>query len=442
MREVVFQVADIYKLEAIADFNLPADSNMKTDIPAKSHRSFAPAFETSVRSLPKGRIESIDLLRGIVMVIMVLDHVRNYFHYGTLYGDPTDLSATTPILFFTRWITYFCAPVFIFLAGTSAFLYGVRYESTKRVATFLVTRGLWLIFLELTVINFSWTFDITLGMHFFQVIWAIGISMVCLGGLVFLPKKWLLLIGFVMVCGHNLLDGIQFNGTDPLAFLWYFLHQKNFVPVGEASVIFIMYPLIPWIGVMMLGYCFGSLYQKSYDPALRRKWLLRIGIGAILLFVLLRAFNIYGDPNPWSRQDTFMFSVLSFLKTNKYPPSLLYLLMTLGPAILFLYATEHKFNAITRFFVIIGRVPLFYYIMHIYLIHLLAIVGVMMAGHPWTDMLFTTQAFMEGKLANYGYNLWVVYGVWILVIALLFPVSKWYQEYKMQNRDKWWLSYM
>ena len=399
-------------------------------------------IETTVPSLKKYRIESIDLLRGIVMVIMALDHVRVYFHYGSFFGNPTDLATTTPLLFFTRWITHFCAPVFVFLAGTSAFLYGVRKESLKEVSVFLLTRGLWLIILELAVVNFAWTFDITLSMHIFQVIWAIGISMVCLGGLVYLPKKWLLLTGIILVAGHNVLDGIVFDGTDPLAVLWYFLHQQNFIPLNTKSAVFVIYPMIPWLGLMILGYCFGTLYQQGFDPAQRKRGLLGMGIVAIVLFLLLRAFNIYGDPNPWSIQETFTFSLLSFFNTTKYPPSLLYLLMTLGPSLLFLYWTEHKSNPITNFFVIIGRVPLFYYVLHLFLIHLLAIAGVMLAGRPWTDMILTAPAFMEGNLATYGYSLWVVYGVWILVIALLFPVSKWYQQYKMQNRDKWWLSYL
>ncbi len=413
---------------------------MKT--PAYNESTHSHVVSSAPVVTSKYRIESIDLLRGVVMVIMALDHVRDYFHYGSFFGNPTDLATTTSFLFFTRWITHFCAPVFIFLAGTSAFLYGKRKESLKDVSRFLFTRGIWLVVLEFTVINFAWTFDITLSMHLFQVIWAIGISMVCLSVLVFLPKNWLFITGFMLVAVHNLLDGITFSGTGPLAFVWYFLHQANFIPLGSNSALFIGYPLIPWVGVMALGYCFGSLYQKGYDPAQRKRWLLGIGIGAIFLFLILRAFNIYGDPNSWSTQDTIIFSVLSFLNTTKYPPSLLYLLMTLGPSLLFLYWTEQKSNPVVNFFVIIGRVPLFYYVLHLFLIHLLAIVGVILAGRPWVDMILTARTFMNAELATYGYSLWVVYGVWILVIALLFPVSKWYQQYKMRNRDKWWLSYM
>ncbi len=397
---------------------------------------------TTIRSQKSYRIESIDLLRGIVMVIMALDHVRVYFHYGSFFGNPTDLSTTTPFIFFTRWITHFCAPVFVFLAGTSAFLYAQRKESTREVAKFLFMRGIWLIILEFTIISFAWNFDITFSLQFLQVIWAIGISMVCMAGLVFLPKKWLLFAGIVLVCGHNLLDGIMMEGTSLIAILWYVLHQQNFIPIGSESAIFILYPVIPWIGLMVLGYSFGMLYQKGFDAEKRKNWLIKMGSGAIVLFLLLRAFNVYGDPSPWSTQNSFTYSVLSFLNTTKYPPSLLYLLMTLGPSLLFLYWAEKKRNSLTNFFVIIGRVPLFYYVLHIFLIHLLAIGGVMFAGHPWTDMILTTDAFMSGNLATYGYSLGVVYGVWVLVIALLFPVSKWYQHYKMQNKDKWWLSYL
>jgi len=397
---------------------------------------------TTIRSQKSYRIESIDLLRGIAMVIMALDHVRDYFYYGSFFNNPTNLETTTPILFFTRWITHFCAPVFVFLAGTSAFLYAQRKKSTKEVAKFLVTRGLWLITLEFTIISFAWTFDITFSLQFFQVIWAIGISMVCMAGLIFLPKKWLLFAGFVLVCGHNLLDGIKLEGTSPIAVVWYILHQLTFIPTGTDSAVFIVYPVVPWTGLMILGYCFGTLYQKGFDTEKREKWLVWTGSGAIILFLLLRAFNIYGDPSPWSIQNSFTYSVLSFLNTTKYPPSLLYLLMTVGPSLLFLYWTEKKKSPITNFFVIIGRVPLFYYALHLFLIHLLAIGGVMLAGRPWTDMVLTAEAFMSGNLVTYGYSLWVVYGVWVLVIALLFPVSKWYQQYKMQNKDKWWLSYL
>jgi uncharacterized membrane protein len=388
------------------------------------------------------RIESIDLLRGVVMVIMALDHVRDYFNFGSFFRDPTDLAHTTPFLFFTRWITHFCAPVFVFLAGTSAFLYGTRGRSTKHVSRFLLTRGLWLIVLELTIVSFAWSFDPRFSLIVLQVIWAIGISMIILSVLVYLPLWLIILTGVLMVAGHNLLDFISLAGTTPGAVLWYILHQRALLSLGPRLAIDIVYPALPWIGLMALGYAFGQLYQKGFDTRKRRRWLLRLGIGSITLFILLRFFNIYGDPNPRQSQSTFTYSLLSFLKTTKYPPSLLFLLMTMGPSLLFLCMVEGLKNWVTQVFVIIGRVPLFYYIIHIYLIHLFAVIGLIFTGQPWTDMILTAESYTSGYLLNYGYNLAVVYPVWIVTLILLYPLCKWYNKYKTSHRSKWWLSYL
>lgn len=390
----------------------------------------------------KYRIESIDLLRGVVMVIMALDHVRDYFHFGSFYIDPTDLATTTPLLFFTRWITHFCAPVFVFLAGTSAFLYASRRETRGEVARFLFTRGLWLIFLEVTVVNFAWTFDATLSLHILQVIWAIGISMVILSGLIFLPRYGLLAIGILFVGAHNLLDAFTAEGLSPQSVAWYLLHQQQLSTLGNGSAVFFAYPVIPWIGLMILGYLFGTFYQKGYDAAERKKWLLRLGLGAIALFIVLRSGNFYGDLVPWQPQETLSYSIISFFNTTKYPPSLSFLLMTIGPALLFLYATENVKNRLSDALVTIGRVPLFYYVIHLYVVHLLAILGVLYAGQHWADMILTAKAFMSANLATYGYNLAVVYLVWGSVVLALYPLCKRYNAYKAANRDKWWLSYL
>ncbi len=305
------------------------------------------------------RIESIDLLRGVVMAIMALDHVRDYFHFGSFYIDPTDLATTTPLLFFTRWITHYCAPVFVFLAGTSAFLYASRRETKGEVARFLLTRGLWLIFLEITVVNFAWTFDATLSLHILQVIWAIGISMVVLSGLIILPRYALLAIGILFVGAHNLLDAFTAQGLSPQSIAWYLLHQQQLSVLGKGSAIFFAYPVFPWIGLMILGYLFGTFYQKGYDAAVRKKWLLRLGLGGIVLFGVLRAGNFYGDLVPWQPRETLSYSIISFFNTTKYPPSLAFLLMTIGPALLFLYATENIKNRVSDALVTIGRVPFF-----------------------------------------------------------------------------------
>jgi uncharacterized membrane protein len=388
------------------------------------------------------RIESIDLLRGVVMVIMALDHARDYFNLGSFFSDPTNLAVTTPLLFFTRWITHFCAPVFVFLAGTAAFLYGTRKESVREVSWFLLTRGVWLLFLELTIVNFAWTFDITHSLTALQVIWAIGISMIVLSLVVYFPGWLAVAIGGLLVAGHNVLDPIVLEGTTVRHFLWYALHQQSAIPLGPDSAIFIFYPVLPWIGLMMLGYAFGALYREGYDAGKRRSMLLRMSLGALGLFGLLRAFNLYGDMDQWEPQRTLLFSVFSFVNTTKYPPSLLFLLMTMGPALLFLHLTEGIENRVTRAFVIIGRVPLFFYVLHLYLIHLLAIGGVVYAGMAWRDMILTARTFSTASLADYGYNLKVVYAVWIIVVVLMFPLCKYYNEYKAKNRTKWWLSYL
>ena len=387
------------------------------------------------------RIESIDVLRGVVMVIMALDHVRDYFHYGSFFNDPTNLETTTPILFFTRFITHYCAPVFVFLAGTSAFLYGSK-KTKRELFKFLFTRGLWLIFLEFVVNNLIWTFDLSYSFPIVQVIWAIGVSMVMLSFLIYLPKKVILGIGLLLVFGHNALDGIAMEGYSFQSMVWYFLHQQQMLVYGSDFIFLIQYPLIPWIGLMALGYCFGQLYSKDFDASIRKNWLLNMGFAAIGLFLLLRSLNIYGDLIPWTMQDTTAKTIMSFFNVTKYPPSLLYFCITLGPAMLFLYAFETTKNKLTDFFLIFGRVPLFYYFLHVLVIHALAIIGMLIFGSNWHDMILDAEGFMNENLMSYGYSLFVVYCVWISVVLLLYPFCKKYMMYKATNKDKWWLSYL
>lgn len=389
------------------------------------------------------RVESIDVLRGLAMILMALDHVRDYTNLGYLYIDPTNMDTTTPGLFFTRWITHFCAPVFVFLAGTSAFLYGSQKKSKKILSKFLFTRGLWLIFIELTVVNLAWTFDIGLGLHIFQVIWAIGICMVFLSALIYLHKQLLIIIGLLILLGHNLLDGITAQGNDLASVLWYMTHQQGaaFYNNGE-TMLFIAYPFLPWLGIMILGYCFGTLYHKEFNASIRRKWLLYMGIAAITIFVVLRFTNSYGNLTPWTKEDSFIYTLMSFINTTKYPPSLLYALMTLGPAMILLYLIDSVKNMWTRILVVIGRVPFFYYIIHLYLIHFIGIIGLLILGENWKEMIFTTSRFTSGFLATKGFDLWVTYVVWVIVVVLLYPICKKYMIYKLENKDKWWLSYL
>jgi len=394
-------------------------------------------------SIKFSRIESIDILRGLVMIIMALDHVRDYTNTGYMFLDPTNLETTTPALFFTRWITHFCAPVFVFLAGTSAFLYGSKHKSKNGLAKFLFTRGLWLVLIELTVVNFSWTFDISLSVHIFQVIWAIGICMMLLAALIYLPRKILLGLGILIVVGHNMLDGITQQGTEPLSLLWYYVHQFNFQVINDGEgMLAIAYPILPWLGIIILGYCFGHFYKRDFDAKIRKTWLLRLGVGALLLFFVLRFINVYGDLRPWASQDDFVYTVLSFFNVTKYPPSLIYTLMTLGPALLFLYAIESVKNRATNILIVFGRVPFFFYILHLYLIHLIGMIGLEILGENGQELVLTVDRFKKEYLINVGFDLWVTYLVWVLVIVILYPICHIYMKYKTNNKDKWWLSYL
>lgn len=387
------------------------------------------------------RITSIDFLRGVVMIIMALDHVRMYFGYGTWYAEPTDLSTTTPLLFFTRWITHFCAPVFVFLTGISAYLYGLNKTRTTQLAMFLFMRGLWLVFAELVIVNFAWTFDTTFSFRILQIIWAIGISLILLSALVFLPVRIIIWIGAIILFGHNLLDPIRVNGTSTPDLIWYALHQPSTIFLGN-SLVSMFYPVLPWLGLMAVGYGFGIFYARDYRPVNRRWWFLGIGLLAILLFVVLRGYNLYGEPRPWSPQNTLMFTIMSFLNTTKYPPSLHFLLMTIGPALILLALCEKVANWFTTPVLVFGKVPFFFYVLHLYFIHFLALLALILTGRDWREYILSSSALGSGVLGNFGFNLVTVYLIWIGVIVLLYPLCRWYQKYKENNPAKWWLSYL
>jgi uncharacterized membrane protein len=389
------------------------------------------------------RIESIDLLRGTIMIIMALDHVRDYFHaYSYLY-DPTDLQHTTAPIFLTRWITHFCAPVFMLLAGVSACLYGWK-NGRKALSFFLFTRGLWLVIVELFIVTLEWTFNPHYPAFILQVIWAFGISMMILSLLIHLPRPVLLLLGIVLIAAHNALDTVHVNGNTFPAFIWSALHQPNFngFHFGPFNPI-VGYPVLPWIGIITLGYCLGSLYASDTAPEVRKKALRNLGIGALLLFIILRWTNVYGDAAHWSTQKNFLFTIFSFVNTTKYPPSLLYALMTLGPALLFLAYAEHPLNKLTSKITVFGRVPMFYYLLHIPLIHGIAILAAMLTHHSAGDMVnLSTWVTANPQLKGYGFSLWIVYLVWIVVNLLLYPLCVRFSEYKRAHQaDKKWLSY-
>jgi len=388
------------------------------------------------------RIDSIDLLRGIVMILMAIDHVRDYFHADAFMYNPLDLTQTNVPLFITRWITHFCAPVFVFLAGTSSFLVGER-KSKHELSAFLLKRGIWLIVLELSIINFAWFFNITFSLLTLTVIWVLGVGMVILAGAVQLRYSIVLALGFLLVFGHNLLDPIRVQGSGADAIGWAMLHGFQAFPLNDHFVLFSGYAILPWTGIMLLGYCFGKLFTPEFHGQ-REKILLRIGASLILLFVILRFSNLYGDPNPWTTQPTVVYTILSFFNVSKYPPSLLYTLITLGPAIIFLSQAE-KLNVnswFNRMALILGKVPLFYYLLHLYLIHILALFAALATGYHLKDMVFTTWVTDSPNLKGYGFNLWVVYAVWIFVVLSLYPLCKWFARYKAEHRDKWWLSYL
>lgn len=377
------------------------------------------------------RLDAIDMLRGLVICLMVLDHVRDYFHAAVF--DPLDLTQTHPALFATRWITHFCAPTFVFLSGVSAWLQHANGKPTRSLSRFLLTRGLWLVFLELTVINLAWQFMPALV--FLQVIWAIGVSMVVLSALVWLPHRVVLGLGVLIVAGHNLLDGIQPEAFGAAAPLWNALHVANVVPMAGVPVLF-AYPVLPWLGIMALGYGLGGVFTK--EPAARNRALLLIGGGMFALFVLLRFLAVYGDPNAWQGQDALWKTVGDFVDVLKYPPSFLYVLVTIGLVLMFIPLLERLRGPLASVLLAFGRTPLFTYVLHIYLAHGLAFATGVALGFPARSML---NPFFAGAPEGWGFNLLVVYGVWLLVLAILYPLARWFEGVKRRRRD-WWLGYL
>jgi uncharacterized membrane protein len=396
---------------------------------------------TTASPAASSRIQSIDLLRGAVMIIMTLDHVRDYFHADAFIYQATDLSRTTLTIFFTRWITHFCAPVFMLLAGTSAFLIGQR-KSKSELAIFLLKRGIWLVILDLVIVNFAWTFDTSYHSVLFNVISVFGVGMIVMALLIYLPIKMIFAFGLVTIAAHNTLDNVIVAGDTLGVFLWSLLHRESAFPFGERTF-FVGYPIIPWVGVMALGYCLGYIYTNRFNIERRTRILIGTGSIAILVFVVLRATNVYGDSSQWSTQSSRIFTALSFIKTSKYPPSLLFLLMTLGPSLLFLAFAERVRGKLVDAISVYGRVPLFYYVIHIYFIHLLAMFAAELTpGFSWSDMVLNTLPWNASELKGYGFPLGVVYFLWAFVVIALYPLCKWYCKYKLKHKEKEWLSYL
>jgi uncharacterized membrane protein len=405
--------------------SLAFESLARTGMPAGSA---VPGAAAVVRS----RIDSIDLLRGLVMVLMALDHTRDFFAAGGF--NPRDV--TDPALFMTRWITHFCAPIFIFLAGISAFLYGEQGRSTADVSRYLFTRGLWLVLIEFTVVRLGWSFSFNVDFFMMQVIFAIGASMIALAALVHLPRWAIAAIGIGMIAGHNMLDGIKAAQLGAAAPIWNVLHEPALLQLTAGVKVYALYPLIPWIGVIAAGYALGPVFRLDSGTRVRR--LFALGAAITAGFVILRATNLYGDPAPWIAQETWLATALSFINCEKYPPSLLYLAMTLGPGLMLLAAFQSVHGKLSDFITTFGRVPFFYYVAHLFLIHALAI------AFAWAtigDIGWLFNSFPSGKPPGYGLGLPGVYAVWLVVIIMLYPLCRWFAEIKRRRRD-WWLTYL
>lgn len=397
------------------------------------------------RVKPGSRLTSIDALRGAVMVLMALDHVRDFFHRSAMSFSPTDLTRTTPILFLTRWVTHFCLPIFMFTAGLGAFLWWQRGLHTKRqLSFFLWTRGVWFVVLELTIMQLAYDFNISVRFPILLLIlWIFGLCMVVMAALVHLPVSWLLVFSLVVIAGHNCLDVITASQFGACAWVWNVIHQPGFLLLAGRRIL-VTYTLLPWVAVMTAGFCFGRIL--SWEPSVRQRFMQVIGFASLIAFVLLRLINRYGDPVPWSVQKSGVFAVLSFLNCTKYPASLDFLLMTLGPAMLVLaYFDRHPLR-MTNPLVIFGRVPMFYFVLHFYLIHALMVVMAFLkyggaassfAFNPPPSMGTAAQLFP----AAFGYSLWVTYGMWIVVIVFLYPLCRWYARVKATHRNPW-LSYL
>jgi uncharacterized membrane protein len=420
-------------------------STLETTAAVERHPSPSGASaEPGYLNARKDRNRAVDALRGLVMIIMALDHTREFFHSAAMSFSPEDLTQTTVATFFTRWITHICAPVFFFTTGLGAFYWLGRGHSESRT-TFLVKRGLWLVLLEVTALRFATTFSLRNGPIFLTILWALGWSMIALGFLSWLPMRLLAIGSVLVIVLHNLADGVTVQSLGVAGPLWSVLHQPG--PVSFDGIMFIVgYPLIPWIAVMAAGYCFGP--AMKLEPQKRRTWMVCLGLGMIAAFLVLRAVNIYGDRFPWTTEVPDK-TWLAFLRCTKYPPSLDFLLMTLGPALLLLaWFDRRSFSSAglsaKNPLLVFGRVPLFFFLLHFLLIHLLTI--------PFAYLRYGKIAFLfdtlpslgsSGELypPDFGYDLGVVYGVWILVIAMMYPLCLWFSCLKERRRD-WWLNYI
>ncbi|PSL43818.1 putative membrane protein [Chitinophaga niastensis] len=387
------------------------------------------------------RIVSIDILRGIVMIVMALDHTRDYFH-KTVIADPLDPATTTVWLYFTRWITHFCAPTFVLLSGMSAYL--AAQNRTKPVASlFLIKRGLWLVLMEITIVTLGITFNPSYSFILLQVIWAIGWSMVVLGVLSRISFNTVLIAGLILFFGHNLLDAMPLPASGAANIWWKVLFTSQFtpVPIDANHTAGDFYAIFPWTGIMLLGYCLGYFFRKDADPEKRKRILAYTGASLIVLFIVLRFINSYGNPQPWELQRNFGRDILAFLNTSKYPPSLQFASMTIGPALLAMAFMEHVKGAWARIASVYGSVPFFYYILHFYMLHCLLVIVFFASGHTM-QQAYSPNSILGFRPDDFGYGLPVVYGIWLLTVATLYAPCKWFAAWKKARRGYWWLSYV
>lgn len=385
------------------------------------------------------RIHSIDLTRGIVMIIMALDHVRDLLHVDAITQSPTNLATTTPALFFTRWITYLCAPIFVFLSGVSAFLSLQRSDNKQQSRRFLWKRGLYLILLEFTLVNLGLYFDPAFHSFIFEVIAAIGFGFIMLSFMSKWSWKTVGSIGLIIICCHNILPLIPFSEDSVVAAVLRPLFGPGSFPLGGGRSFLMAYPPIPWLGIMLVGFATGKFFEL--DSTTRKKIFIRTGVVALLLFVLIRFINIYGDPIPWSAQKNTVYTFLSFMNITKYPPSLLFCLVTLGIMFLVLAGAEQVSGRIAAIVSRYGKVPLFYFLLHFYLIHFIMFLVLWSQGISWSQMEFATGTFGRPANIKSGVDLWEVYLIWIAVVAILYKPCVWFGQYK-STHTKWWLKYI
>jgi len=385
------------------------------------------------------RINSIDFMRGLVIVIMAIDHIRDLLHTTSLSNDPLDLSTTSPALFMTRWITHLCAPVFVFLAGVSVYLSIKDQNDISGSTRFLRKRGLLLIFLELTVIGFGIWSDIYFRTFLLQVIFAIGAGFFILSFLLRIPSRTLGLIGIAIIILHNLTPYVKIEKETPLGFIWTLLFDRGFFPIGENRGFMIAYPVIPWLGLMLCGFGFGEVFTR--DTKKRLRILLIAGCTTFIAFAGLRYFNLYGDRSTWSVQSSNLHTFFSFINLTKYPPSLLYASITLSIMFFIMYLADQRDNFFTRIFVVYGRVPMFFYILHWYIVHLSMFVMIRLQGVEWSDMPFGVMQF--GRPASgVGLHLPYIYIYWISLLICMYPLCRWFGRYKADNRHIGWLKYI